>query len=71
MFARSIGLSPFKDVFWSTSVQPGNKNGNIPDGRATECCPELNAAVSTLSGGPVGAGDKIGVSTTNKTLIMR
>lgn len=71
MFSSNIGLSVFKDVFWTTSDQPGNKNGNIPDGKAREPYPELNAVVSTLSGGPVGPGDKIGLNYTNKTLIMR
>ena len=24
MLAHAVGLAPFKDNFWSTSVQPGN-----------------------------------------------
>jgi len=36
------------------SEQPGNKNGNFPNGKAREPYVDLNAVVSILSGGPVG-----------------
>jgi len=65
MVAWSLGLSPFKDVFWTTSKQPGNPYGaNI-----YEPNPQLQTLVSVLSAGLVGFGDKIGL--TNKTLIMQ
>jgi len=59
----SLGLAPFKDNFWSTTVQPGNKYGK------TEPYPELHAVVSALSAGPIAPGDKIGYS--NSKLIMK
>nr|XP_022321423.1 uncharacterized protein LOC111123413 [Crassostrea virginica] len=63
MLADAIGLRPFKDTFWTTTTQPGNKY------KATEPYPGLNAVVSTLSTGPVGPGDVVGG--TNRTLLMR
>jgi len=36
------------------SEQPGNKNGNIPNGKAHEPFVELNSVTAILSGGPVG-----------------
>ncbi|XP_046547851.1 uncharacterized protein LOC124257766 [Haliotis rubra] len=63
LFAWAIGVAPFKDNFWTTSVQPGNSYN------ATEPYPSLHAVVATLSTGPVGIGDMVGG--TNKTLIMK
>ncbi|XP_046547865.1 uncharacterized protein LOC124257770 isoform X1 [Haliotis rubra] len=63
LFAWAIGIAPFKDIFWTTSVQPGNTYNS------TEPYPSLHAVVATLSTGPVGIGDMIGG--TNKTLIMK
>uniref|UniRef100_K1PIP2 Uncharacterized protein n=1 Tax=Magallana gigas TaxID=29159 RepID=K1PIP2_MAGGI len=63
MLAAAIGLRPFKDTFWTTTNQPGNKY------RSTEPYPGLNAVVSTLSTGPVGPGDMVGG--TNRSLLMR
>lgn len=65
IFAHAVGLAPFKDVYWSTENQPGNRYGS----KASEPYPELNSAISTLSAGPVGPGDKIGLM--NKNIIMR
>eukprot|EP00656_Telonema_subtile_P016604 TRINITY_DN18788_c0_g1_i1.p1 TRINITY_DN18788_c0_g1~~TRINITY_DN18788_c0_g1_i1.p1 ORF type:complete len:827 (-),score=144.59 TRINITY_DN18788_c0_g1_i1:62-2542(-) len=59
----SVGLLPFKDDFWSTSVEPGNHWGSI------EADPELQAVVSALIGGPVGPADAIGL--VNRTRVMR
>ncbi|XP_067662761.1 uncharacterized protein [Haliotis asinina] len=64
VFAWAIGITPFKDNFWTTTVQPGS-----PYKGATEPYTELNALVATLSTGPVGPSDMIGKF--NKTIIMR
>ncbi|XP_041369682.1 uncharacterized protein LOC121383654 [Gigantopelta aegis] len=63
MLSHAVGLAPFKDTFWTTSVQPGNPYGK------TEPNAALNAAVATLSTGPVGPSDMIGAL--NTSLIMR
>jgi len=63
ILAHALALSPFKDVFWSTSVQPGNPYN------LDEPYPQLEAVVATLTTGPVTPGDKIGLA--NATLIMR
>ncbi|XP_070576650.1 uncharacterized protein [Ptychodera flava] len=60
---HAVGLAPFKDTFWTTTDQPGNKY------HAREPYNELQAVVSTLSTGPVGPSDKIKYS--NVSLIMR
>jgi len=65
MFAYAIGVAPSKDNYWSTSVQKGNKWGD----NSTEQHPRLQAAVLTLTKGPVCPSDKIGLS--NRPLIMR
>eukprot|EP01084_Bolivina_argentea_P102732 184028_1 len=58
-----LSIRPFFDVFWTTSIQPGNKyNVNTMD------C-EMDAIIATLSTGPVGIGDDINM--TNKTIIHR
>ena len=51
----ALGLSPFKDTFWTTAVQPGSPYGND-----TEWHPALESVVATLSTGIVGISDKIG-----------
>jgi len=54
---RALGLAPFKDVFWSASLQPrpaGKRNYTF------EPNPELEAVAATLSAGPVAAGDGLG-----------
>lgn len=63
LLAYALGLAPFKDVFWSTSNQPGNKY------KGTEPKPNLEAAISTLSTGPVAVGDRLGY--TDRELVMR
>jgi len=57
----SLGLFPFKDVFWSKGEQPGNPWGIVEEN------PRMNAIISSLSSGPVGFGDGIGF--TNISLI--
>ncbi|XP_046547869.1 uncharacterized protein LOC124257772 [Haliotis rubra] len=63
LFSWSIGIAPFKDNFWTTSVQPGN-GYNLSEPHTS-----LNAVVATLSTGPVGISDMVGG--TNKTLTMK
>lgn len=48
MVAWSLGLIPFKDNFWTTSVQPDNPY------QMSEPNPQLQALVSILSTGLVG-----------------
>ena len=57
MLAGALGLAPFKDTFWTSSVEPG---APYPPYNVTEPAPVLEALVSTLSTGPVGASDRIG-----------
>lgn len=67
IFAWAIDLIPAKDGFWSTAVQPGHP---YPEGaNRTEPFAALNAAVATLSRGPVTPADGIGHF--NASLIMR
>jgi len=65
MFAYALGLAPSKDNFWSTSVQPGSPYGNA----TTEPRNRLQAAVLTLTKGPVCPSDAVGRS--DPALIMR
>ncbi|XP_071115644.1 uncharacterized protein [Haliotis cracherodii] len=64
LLAWAIGIAPFKDNFWTTTVQPRGLHTD-----RTEPYPELNALVATLSTGPVGPSDMIGKF--NKTIIMK
>jgi hypothetical protein len=65
MFADAIGLASFKDVFWSTSLQPGAPYKPSPE----EVLPEREILIATLSTGPVGPGDAINY--TNVQRIMK
>ena len=67
MLAWAVGLWPFKDVFWTTSKQPGHSGKYMIPPK--ELWPERQALVASLSGGPVAFGDGIGY--TNKTLLMK
>jgi hypothetical protein len=58
--ARAFGLWPFKDVFMSNQAEHGMSG----DPHA-----EIEAALSALSGGPVGIGDRIGC--THRDLVLR
>ncbi|XP_072031492.1 uncharacterized protein [Amphiura filiformis] len=60
---HALSLRPYKDNFWTTSVQPNN-----PYGRK-EINPQLQSVVATLSTGPVGPSDMLDHA--NATLIMR
>jgi hypothetical protein len=65
MFADAVGLAPFKDVFWSTSLQPRATYKPSPH----EVLPEREILMATLSTGPVGPGD--GINYTNVDRIMK
>ncbi|CAF4210806.1 unnamed protein product, partial [Rotaria sordida] len=60
MFVDAIGLAPFKDVFWSTSLQPGSPYKP----NAKEVLPEREILIATLSTGPVSPGDAINYTNT-------
>ncbi|XP_076448120.1 uncharacterized protein LOC143284887 [Babylonia areolata] len=63
LLAHVLGLAPFKDNFWSSTHQPGNRyKGKEPN-------PELQLTAAVLSAGPVAPSDGIGF--TNVTLLMR
>lgn len=62
---RALGMWPFKDVFLSgTESSSGNKVDTDGDPNA-----ELEAALSALSAGPVGIGDRAGRA--NREIAMR
>ena len=63
LFADSLQIAPFKDNFWTTSVQPGNPYGRV------EPAPERQALIALLSTGPVAISDKLGA--TNASIVMR
>lgn len=65
MLMDALGLAPSKDGFWSTTNQPGNPYGD----ERHEPYPRLQAAVTTLSAGPIAIGDAIEYS--DATLIMK
>ncbi|UJR07070.1 hypothetical protein I4U23_011358 [Adineta vaga] len=65
MLVDAIGLAPFKDVFWSTSIEPDAPYKSNPK----EILPEREALIATLSTGPVSPGDAINY--TNRDLIMK
>lgn len=55
LLAAALGLAPSKDVFWSSTTQPG---AEAKYKNATEPHPELQALVSLLTAGPVAIGDR-------------
>ncbi len=65
MFADAIGLAPFKDAFWSTSLEPGAPYTDSPH----EILPEREILMATLSTGPVSPGD--GINYTKVDRIMK
>ncbi len=65
MLADALGLAPFKDVLWSTSIQPGSPYGL----NAIEALPDRAILIATLSTGPVAFGD--GINFTNIQRLMR
>jgi len=67
IFAYAAGLAPSKDTYWSTQYQPGHP-ARYGDG-ASEPYTRLQAAVTTLTKGPVCPSD--GVNRSDVPLIMR
>jgi hypothetical protein len=65
IFADAMGLAPFKDVFWSTSIQPDS----FYNSSAEEVLPDRAILVATLSTGPAGPGDRINY--TNAQRVMK
>ena len=64
---RAVAIAPTKDNYWSTDIQTGSAYGDFA--KIKESYNRLQAAVSTLSKGPVAPSDKIGRSDT--ALIMK
>lgn len=64
LLAWAVAVAPFKDNYWSTSLQPGSSVGN-----SLEISPALHEAISVFSAGPVTPGDGVGYS--DRALIMR
>ncbi|CAM4906224.1 unnamed protein product [Rotaria socialis] len=64
MITWAIGVIPFKDTFWTTSMQPESRYGNF-----TEPNIHLNALIALMSLGGVAISDKIG--NTNITVVNR
>ena len=60
IFAWAVAIAPTKDNYWSTDVQRGSSYKDYET--VSEPYNRLQAAVSTLSKGPVAASDKIGAS---------
>ena len=67
IFAWSVAIAPTKDNYWSTDKQPGAAYSDYLT--VSEPYNRLQAAVSTLSKGPVAPSDKIGAS--DAKLIMK
>jgi hypothetical protein len=67
IFAWAVAIAPTKDNYWSTDVQTGSAYGDFA--KIKESYNRLQAAVSTLSKGPVAPSDKIGRS--DVALIMK
>ncbi|EGD83514.1 hypothetical protein PTSG_04123 [Salpingoeca rosetta] len=65
ILAHALGLAPFKDNFWTTPRQPNASTGPLGHDDAVW----REAAVATLSAGPVTPAD--GIPYQNKELIMR
>ena len=66
LFAYALGLAPSKDNYWSTTDQPGAKHYKD---HPREPRSRLQAAVITLTKGPVAPSDAVGHS--DVALIMR
>ena len=62
LFLHSLGIRPFIDVIWTREQEEGMKG--YPRGRNNIM---LQAAVATLSSGPVGIGDGPGDTNTSVT----
>ena len=67
IFAWAVAIAPTKDNYWSTDKQSGSSYSDYLT--VEEPYNRLQAAVSTLSKGPVAPSDKVGAS--NAGLIMK
>jgi hypothetical protein len=65
LLADALGMAPYKDTFWSTSDEPGSSYKPS----AMEPLPEREIVMAVLSTGPVGPGDAINY--TNSERIMK
>ena len=65
MIIDALGIAPFKDVLWTTSVEPGSPYSS----NASERVPDRQILIATLSTGPVAVGD--GINFTNIERLMR
>ena len=65
ILADAVGIAPFKDVLWSTEMQPGSDYGPS----AVEPLPDRAILLATQSTGPVAVGD--GINYTNAQRILR
>jgi len=66
-FYYALGAVVSKDTFWTTKHQPGCPKAG--DYNCTEPNVEVQVIIATLSGGPVGPGDRLGM--TDRRLAMR
>ena len=62
IFGWAVAIAPTKDNYWSTDKQAGSAYGDYA--KISEPYNRLQAAVSTLTKGPVAPSDKIGASDT-------
>ena len=69
MLTWALGIWPYKDIFWSSNLEPGHSPVYLLGGGAREPWPERQALVASLSGGPVAFGDGIGYM--NKEILMK
>ncbi|KAJ9459555.1 hypothetical protein DIPPA_32060 [Diplonema papillatum] len=64
ILAHALAIRPFKDNYWTTSIEPGSSQGNT-----TNPDTPRHSAVATLTAGPVTPGD--GAMYQNTSLIMK
>jgi hypothetical protein len=55
MLSHALGIAPFKDIFWSTQIEPGAPYKST----AREPLPDRQILIATLSTGPVAFADGI------------
>ena len=69
MLFDAVGLTPWKDTFWTTEKQPGCPDRYASCNGCYEPNPELQTLLAILSTGPVSPGD--GIGHVNITLLQR
>lgn len=65
ILSDALGIAPYKDVFWSQSIEPGSPYQGSP----IEILPDREILMATLSTGPVTPGDRVNLTETRR--IMR